>query len=215
MYTWYALTAATSLFDNMTAGPFAKSWTMRVSRAPPNLIIPNGATKVKNIKTNNAKPQKVPVLDSIHQGINSKIGPIIDKNIAPEQSRSCFYVVVSREGTNVTKTTLQTLARCANATVFTFGTTIFASVSLMSVSVALMVLSVTLSAGLLGRVAAMWIATSLSQSADPVIHAVVSSDNEASEFVEKILDIEGLMVEMVSSHQPLCLLLARLVPCEH
>ncbi|KAI4124993.1 MAG: hypothetical protein LQ341_007012 [Variospora aurantia] len=65
----------------------------------------------------------------------------------------------------------------------------------MSVSVVLMILSLVLSAGVWGRVTAMWIASQMNKVSDPVLHTVVRERLDAAGHMEEILKIPGLIGE--------------------
>ena len=59
-----------------------------------------------------------------------------------------------------------------------------------------MVLSLVLTAAIFGRVTAMWIASEMSKTLDPILHAVVTDRSEAARHAEEILALPGLVVEL-------------------
>ena len=76
--------------------------------------------------------------------------------------------------------------------VFAAGTALFVGASFITITVALTVLGV----GVFGRVIAMWIAWEMIKT-KPVLHRVVRNRGMAAEYVEGILVIDGLVVEIM------------------
>lgn len=105
--------------------------------------------------------------------------------------------MVSIEGITSSHAFLQIISKESTIAVFAFGTTILASATLMSVSATLMVLSLVFSAGVLGRVAAMWIASEMNKSSSPILQAVVKNKEDAGKYVEEILQLDGLLIEIM------------------
>lgn len=59
-----------------------------------------------------------------------------------------------------------------------------------------MLLSLVFTASVLGRVAAMWMAAEMNSDNQAVLHTVVKSDEESAEHVHRIMELNGLMIEI-------------------
>ena len=197
MYFWYFLVVVVSVFDNYFATPFRNTWTLRVSKLPRNL---RGISECPSVIEDAGDPCMA--LDRIERsgGVNSKIWLTVDDapNDVPKQ---CFYVLISSQsGVSHWSALIRSMSRGASVTVYAFGTTLFASCQLMCISAALMVLSVVLAAGVLGRIVSMWIVSQLQmgdrKDESPIMHAIVKDRKEASDYVQEIVTIEGIMVEI-------------------
>lgn len=188
MWFWYFLVVIASMIENFVGVPFTNNWTLRIAKSPHNVQISEDAPVVQ------AREGK-DVLDAIKAGFNATSVVKIPGQEAYTKRNSCFYVVISQEGVSAAHATFRVLSKASNVAVFAFGTTLFASASLMSISVSLMVLSIVLSAGVWGRVTSMWIASQMNKISDPVLHTVVSGRREAAEHMQEILKINGLIVE--------------------
>lgn len=190
MYLWYLLVVVTSVFENIMATPFAKTWTMRISKAPGNINISDSASSIIDDRFPN-------VLDRLSAGVNTRNRLTIRDGEPSTSSSTCFYVVISVEGITNVRATLQVISKACTIAVFAFGTTLFASATLMSVMVTLFVLGLVLGSGVLGRVAAMWIASEMNKSSKPILHALVKNQQSAGEYVEEILQLNGLLIEIM------------------
>ncbi|KAL8717703.1 MAG: hypothetical protein Q9225_005079 [Loekoesia sp. 1 TL-2023] len=188
MWFWYFLVVIVSIIENFVGVPFTNNWTLRIVKAPHTIEISRDAPKVQ------ARDGK-DVLDAIKAGFNATSVVRIAGQEAYTKRNSCFYVVISQEGVSAPHATFRVLSKASNVAVFAFGTALFASSTLMSVSVALMILSLVLSAGVWGRVTAMWIASEMNKVSDPVLHTVVPQRSDAAEHMQEILKIPGLIIE--------------------
>lgn len=189
MYFWFFLVTVTSVFENLVADPFTKNYTLRVCKAPNNVRISDSAPPVKNDKFTYA-------LDRIEAGVNTHNRITINRLEPSTSSRTCFYVIISIEGMSVWQSIAQIISKASTVAVFAFGTALFASSTLLSISAALMVLSLVMSAGVLGRVVAMWIASEIIRNNRPILHAVVRDREEAAKYIDEILEMDGLLIEL-------------------
>lgn len=154
MLFWYFLVVVVSIIENAAGIPFTHNWTMRVTQSPHNIHISDDTPVVQG-------NQNEDVLHVIHRGFNVKSMLSLTSQEAYVKRNSCFYVVVSAEGVSAVHATFRVLSKGSSVVVFAFGTTIFASASLVSVSIVLMVLCLVLAAGVFGKVVAMWIASEM------------------------------------------------------
>lgn len=189
MYFWFFLVTVTSVFENLVADPFTKNYTMRVCKAPNNVRISDSAPTVKNDNFRYA-------LDRIEAGVNTHNRITLDRLEPSTSSRTCFYVIVSIEGISVWQSIAQIISKASTVAVFAFGTALFASSTLLSISAALMLLSLVMSAGVMGRVVAMWIASEIVRNNRPILHSVVKDREEAAQYIEEILEMDGLLIEL-------------------
>lgn len=191
MFFWYFLVIVVSVFDNIVAAPFTKSWTIRVSKAPTGVIVDSTQARVTQLND----PRFETIMDALRAGINLKHRITIREHEPSAYSRTCFYVVISLEGIDGWHAFLQTLSRGCSVAVFAFGTALFASATLMSISAALMLLCLVLPMGVVGRVVAMWIAAEMNRHNKMILHTVVKSKREASDHLKEIIDLAGLQIE--------------------
>lgn len=182
------LVIITSFMENWASSPFSDSWTMRVSKAPRAIRISEDAPVVQASHDRD-------VLDSLNRGYNVEGRVIIDTE-PHMKDRSCFYVVVSKEGVKPFHAVMRIVAKSSSIAVFAFGTALFASAQLMSISIVLMVLSLVISAAFFGRVTGMFIAAEMNRCNEPILHAVVRKHEDAAAHVEAVLGIPGLVVEL-------------------
>lgn len=189
MYFWYFLVSAVSVFDNLVAAPFTRSWTIRVSRRPGGILLDETVRKITN------QNRYANALEALKAGpnTNQRIRLVADRGSG--YSRTCFYVVISIQGISRVHAVAQVLSKGASVAVFAFGTALFASATLMSISIALMVLSILLTCGVAGRVLAMWIVAQISRENKPILHKLVKSESEAGEFIHAIAELD-LQIEM-------------------
>lgn len=190
MYFWYFLVIITSVFDNYVAAPFKSSWTMRVSRAPSNINVSPGAPYLVD------QDREVNIITRLRQGVSARTQLSKTGNGTSDWSGSCFYVVVSIEGVTGWHAVFTAISKGCTISVFAFGTAIFASSTLMSISAALMLLAVVLSCGVMGRVVAMWIASVMTETSEPMLHKIVKDREQAARYLEEILSRKGLLVEV-------------------
>ncbi|KAF2476683.1 uncharacterized protein BDR25DRAFT_339610 [Lindgomyces ingoldianus] len=191
MWFWYFIVIVASVFDNVVAAPFTKSWTLRVAKAPTKLIVDNTQSRVTNFD----RTRFPTIMDRLHAGINLQHHVTIQENDPSSYSRTCFYVVVSVEGISKLHAFFQVLSRGCSVVAFAFGTALFASATLMSISAALMLLALVLPMGVTGRVVAMWIAAEMNRHNKSILHTVVKTKKEAGEHIEEIIELPGLQIE--------------------
>lgn len=78
MYFWYLLVSAVSIFDNLVAAPFTRSWTIRVSRKPTGILLDDTVPKI----TDRRGGRYANVLEAL------KAGPNTNQHIAVVGSRA-------------------------------------------------------------------------------------------------------------------------------
>lgn len=138
----------------------------------------------------------VEVLDALEAGFNCK-GQIVRENAEPwSSSRVPFYVIISLEGVSGSHAILRVVSKATSVGVYAAGTAMFASAQMITISVALTILCLILGAGVFGRVVAMWMASEMMKT-KPVLHQVVKSRGLAAEHIDHILNIDGLIVEVM------------------
>jgi hypothetical protein len=164
---------------------------MRVSRAPTNINVSENASFIVD------KTKDPAVLDRLRTGVSSRTRLSKTGNGTYDWSGSCFYVVVSVEGVTGWHASLTAISKGCTISVFAFGTALFASSTLMSISAVLMVLAVTLSCGVMSRVVAMWIASVMTETSEPMLHQIVKNRDQASRYIEEILTKKGLLIEVM------------------
>jgi hypothetical protein len=184
MYFWYFLVSAVSIFDNLVAAPFTRSWTVRVSRKPSGILLDETVRKI----TDRSRYENA--LEAIKAGPNTNQRIRISTDQGSGYSRTCFYVVISIQGISRLHAVAQVLSKGASVAVFAFGTALFASATLMSISIALMVLCILLACGVAGRVIAMWIVAQISRENKPILHKLVKSEREAGEHLHAIAELD-------------------------
>lgn len=190
MYFWYFLVSGVSVFDNLVAAPFTRSFTIRVSRKPSGILLDESVPKITDRKRyDNA-------LEALKAGPNTNQQIRIATDQGSCYSRTCFYVIVSVHGISRLHATAQVISKAASVAVFAFGTALFASATLMSISIALMVLCVLIPCGVAGRVMAMWIVAQVSRENKPVLHKLVKSETEAGEYIHAIAE-KDLQLEIM------------------
>ncbi|KAJ4318735.1 hypothetical protein N0V84_006728 [Fusarium piperis] len=184
MYFWYFLVTGVSIFDNLVAAPFTRSWTIRVSRKPTGILLDDTVCKITDRrKYDNA-------LEAIKAGPNTNQQIRIATDRGSGYSRTCFYVVISVQGISRMHAIAQIISKASSVAVYAFGTALFASASLMSISIALMVLCLLLPAGVAGRVIAMWIVSQIGRENKPILHKLVKSEREAGEYFHAIAELD-------------------------
>ena len=186
MHLWYLLVVVTSVMENLAAMPFRQTWSMRVSKAPSNVVVSPEAPDVTAV-TN--------VIDTLLAGYNIR-GRVFIPRTAMVQPRSCFYAVISQEGISVQRAFSRIFAKWASVAVFVFGTALFASSQLISITVALFVLSLALGSGIMGRVIVLWISSQMNRDNIPIMHKIVRHREEAAEYLKEILKLEGVQIEI-------------------
>jgi hypothetical protein len=189
MYFWYFLVSGVSVFDNLVAAPFTRSWTIRVSRRPTGILLDETVRKITD------RRRYANALEALKAGPNTNQHLRVVADRGSGYSRTCFYVVVSIQGISRVHAIAQVLSKGASVAVFAFGTALFASATLMSISIALMVLCILLTCGVAGRVLAMWIVAQISRENKPILHKLVKSESEAGEYVHAIAELD-LQIEM-------------------
>lgn len=188
------MVAIASILENSAGVPFTDNWTMRVSKAPQGLLISGGAPiAVPGPGDNNQDPRDV--LARLKSGYNIKSMISIENTTLPVTNNKCFYVIISKDGVSRLHAVGRVISKGVSVTVFAFGTSLFASATLMPVATATMVLATVLAAGVWGRVTAMWIAAEMNKETDPVLHTVVSQREDAAKHLEEILKLDGLVIE--------------------
>ena len=143
-----------------------------------------------------ASTRSMEVLDALEAGFNCK-GQVVRENTEPwSSSRVPFYVIISLEGVSGSHAVLRVVSKAISVGVYAAGTAMFASAQLITISVALTILCLILGAGVFGRVVAMWMASEMMKT-KPVLHRVVKSRGLAAEHIDHILNIDGIIVEVM------------------
>lgn len=135
-------------------------------------------------------------LDALESGYNVKGEVFRDQKEPWSSSLVPFYVIISLQSVSNSHAFLRVISKAISVAVFAAGTAIFASAQLLSITVALTTLCLVLSAGVFGRVVAMWMASEMMKT-EPLMHRVVKRREIASRFIDEILDIDGLTVEIL------------------
>ncbi|KAL8757771.1 MAG: hypothetical protein Q9199_001983 [Rusavskia elegans] len=209
MWLWYLTLAASSILENYAGVPFTDQWTLRVSRAPRTEEslsdeIPGSSKSGPTVQVleeiplvrRTASGRSTEILDVLRAGFNCQGQVIRDGNEPWSSSRVPFYVIISVEGISRSHATLRVFSKAITIGVYVTGTAIFASTQLLYMSVAVTVLCLVLSAGIFGRVIAMYMASEMMKT-KPVLHRVVKSRGLAAEYIDRILNIDGLAVEVM------------------
>ncbi|KAF2105168.1 hypothetical protein BDV96DRAFT_535432 [Lophiotrema nucula] len=206
-FCWYAVTIAASILEFIANNPLARSWTIRVSRAPQLRISPDAPSVIPvNESSNQASQQsallsdwrkhKPDVIDGLNEGYNTVGQVIMDPNAPWSASKDPFYVMISCGGVRKYQTMLRLFSKLFSVGTFTFSTALFASSSLVQITIATVVMTLILGAGVLGRVTAMWISAIIMRD-KPVLHRIVKNKKDASVFMEAVLRQEGLVCEVL------------------
>ena len=135
-------------------------------------------------------------LDGLESGYNCRGEVVRDQTEPWSSSRVPFYVIISLESVSTAHAILRVISKAISVGAFAAGTAIFASAQLVGISVALTTLCLVLAAGVFGRVVAMWMASEMMKT-NPVLHRVVRTRGLASQYIEEILNIDGLTVEIL------------------
>ena len=227
MFIWYLLVAISSILENYTGVPFSHQWTLRVSRAPKIRIskdaplvrctpvfrqvedtssdtVPSNSTSTPTVQVVEEAPlvrrtatgRSTEILDKLQEGLNCQGQITRDENEPWSSFRVPFYVIISLEGISHMHAALRVFSKAMTIGVFVTGTAIFASAQLIYLAMAIAVLCLVLAAGVFGRVIAMWMASEMMKT-KPVLHRVVKSRGLANEYVDRILAIDGLVVEVM------------------
>ncbi|KAF2789184.1 hypothetical protein K505DRAFT_341478 [Melanomma pulvis-pyrius CBS 109.77] len=134
------------------------------------------------------------------KGFNTTGGVIIDPNSPWTASKDPFYVIISLEGVMGGHTAfrlfLRLISKLISVAVFSPSTAPFASSSLITLVVAVLVMTLILGAGVLGRMAAMWISVVL-MGDRPVLHRIVKHEKDASAFIEAVLRKDEIVCEVL------------------
>ena len=136
------------------------------------------------------------ILDALKAGFNCKGQVIRDSDEPWSSSRVPFYVIISLEGISGPHAALRVFSKAFAIGVFVTGTAIFASVQLIVMSIAMPVLCLVLAAGVFGRMIALWMVSEMMKT-NPVLHRVVNTRELAAEYIERILGIDGLVVDVM------------------
>lgn len=187
--------------------PFVTSSSSSSLIPAPTNEYPNGISHQKNSTPNAEIHEDVPlisttpkngstaVLDGLESGYNCKGKIVIDEQHGWSSSRVPFYVIISVDSVSTAHAILRVISKAISVGAFAAGTALFASAQLVSITVAVTTLCLVLAAGVFGRVVAMWMA-SVMMKTNPVFHRVVRTKELASQYIEEILKIDGLIVEV-------------------
>ena len=143
-----------------------------------------------------ASGRSTEILDRLKDGLNCRGQVVRDGKEPWSSSRVPFYVIICLEGSSGLHAALRVLSKAITIAVFVLGTAMFASTQLIYLSIAIAVLCLVLGAGVFGRVIAMWMAYEMMKT-KPVLHRVVKSRRLVAECIDRILAIDGLVVEVM------------------
>jgi len=161
---------------------------MRISRLPSNVEIGLDAPLVQGHDC-------MDVLTALERGFNTE-SHVVWWDDPSAQQKTCFYVIVSKEGISTLHAVMKMLSKGASLAVYAFGTAIFAAAQLMSISVALMILSVVLGCAAFARANGMYIAAEMNRYTEPILHTVVKTEADLAAHVQGVLGVQGLIVEI-------------------
>ena len=139
--------------------------------------------------------QPTEVLAALDRGYDYKGQVSIEANEPWSAPLSPFYVIISLQGISHLHALTRVASKAFSVGVFALGTSMFAAAQFITIFVALTVLILVLSVGVFGRVIAMWMASEMVKSR-PVLHRVVKTRQEAAECIDRILEIDGIAVEV-------------------
>lgn len=227
MWFWYLMLVLSSLLENFASVPFTKQWTLRISRSPKvrisedapmvrtssrnpaitsdgNVISVTEVTKTTAAQVVEDIPlvrrtisgRSTEILDGLEAGFNCRGQVVRDASEPWSSSRVPFYVIISLEGVSGSHAFLRVVSKAISVGVYAYGTAMFASAQLITISIALTILCLVLGAGVFGRVIAMWMASEMMKT-KPVLHRVVKGRGLAAEYIDEILNIDGLIVEVM------------------
>lgn len=136
------------------------------------------------------------ILTRLEHGIATRGQIAIDANEPWSAGTDTLYVIISVTGTSHMHATLRVFSKFFAIGVFTFGTALFASTTLITILTSMTTATLILLAGAMGRVTAMWMASQIMES-KPVVHRVVQHRNEAERYVAALLRRKGLACEIL------------------
>lgn len=145
-----------------------------------------------------AIPQTLPrydILSGFIKGYNT-VGRVVMDGEPWSAQNNPFYVLISIKGVSPPHAALRVFSKLLSIGVFTVGTAIFASTTLVTIMAAVVVATLVLVAGVFGRVTAMWMASEIMKD-KPVIHRVVTNQQEAEQYMDEMLRIPDCIFEIL------------------
>lgn len=136
------------------------------------------------------------ILLGFEKGYNTRGRVVMDPDEAWSAQSNPFCVIISIRGITNTHAALRVFSKLLSIAVFTVGTGMFASTTLVTIMIAVIVSSLILVAGVFGRVTAMWMASEIMQT-KPVIHRVVKDSFEAEQYMDSMLRLPDCMFEIL------------------
>lgn len=136
------------------------------------------------------------ILTGLERGYNTIGRIILDSSRPWSASNDAFYVIISIKGISNAHAFLRIFSKFASVGVFSVGTSMFASSTLVTILAAVVTATLILCAGIFGRVTAMWMASEMMKN-EPVLHRVVQSRGEAAKYMEAILRKPGITCEVL------------------
>ncbi|KAF2428630.1 hypothetical protein EJ08DRAFT_322086 [Tothia fuscella] len=128
-------------------------------------------------------------------GINT-VGQVVMPHQAWTAARHSFYVIISVTGISHSHAALRVLSKGVSVGAFAAGTATFASATLITITVTVLVLCLILGAGVLGRVAALWMVSEFTKE-QPIVHRTVHTIEDADQYIQAVLEIPGLTAELM------------------
>ncbi|KAK6517417.1 hypothetical protein TWF281_004074 [Arthrobotrys megalospora] len=184
MFFWYGIMAISTILANVAGVPFSRQLTIRVSRCPKVEIDP----EARDLRSSDN------ILSELSDGINVKA----HIRIVPEphsESRVPFFVIISEDSVGLSHEILRIISKFLSVAVFATGTAMFASATLTTISITLVTLCLVLTAGVFGRVVALWMASEMMKD-EPILHKVVKR-GEAGEYLKELLLIDNITIEVM------------------
>jgi hypothetical protein len=106
-----------------------------------------------------------------------------------------FCILITRRGMSTRKRFFRLLMRIVNSGIFIIATGLFSSVVLMSLNMATAITCCLAAAGIIGRIAAMWL-VHYTVLGDSCVHFPVRTDEQAIELLGRIVKVPGLKLEL-------------------
>lgn len=155
--------------------------------------IPHGSPRYTAIPQSTRECE---VLSGLVKGYNTVGRVVMDLNEPWSAQSNPFYVIVSIKGVESAHAALRVFSKLLSIGVFTVGTAMFASTTLTTIMIAVVVAALTITAGVFGRVTAMFMASAIMLN-KPVIHRVVTNPYEAEQFIEAMLRKPTVVFEIL------------------
>lgn len=158
-----------------------------MSDVPYDVTIREGDSILPKFEDSNASAKQV-----LHQLASVKAGEAIlhgSKQFTRPRNAILVMISVASKGDNRSRSFLRLISKCFSIGVFVFGTATFASAQLIALPVATLALTLILAAALVARAITGWIVAGVNK-AEPLIHVIVNTTQEAQSLIGRILSID-------------------------